>query len=42
MILIKSIGGQVIREYKYMPVVAAKLSEHSIQFLINHAEVDYD
>lgn len=39
--LIKSIGGQVTREYNYMSVLAAKLPDHVIQFLINHAEVDY-
>jgi subtilisin len=39
--LVKSIGGQVTREFNYMPVVAAKLPDHVIQFLTNHAEVDY-
>lgn len=39
--LIQSYGGQVKREYEYMPVVAARLREKAVQALMNNPTISY-
>jgi subtilisin len=39
--IIKSFGGEVKRQYKYMPVVAVNLPETAVQALSNNPKVDY-
>lgn len=39
--VIKGNGGEVKRQYKYMPVIAAKLPDKAVQALANHPKVAY-
>jgi subtilisin len=39
--VIKSFGGEIKRQYKFMPVVAVKLPETVVQALSNNPKVDY-
>jgi subtilisin len=39
--VIKSFGGEIKRQYKYMPVVAVNLPEKAVQALTNNPKVDF-